>query len=842
VSSPKRQPSKATMARKNSPTRRSEPKKAPARTNRQRKQPAGGALANFPLRHWSWNSLSTDRKLDIFGVFLALIGMLTILSLASSTNGAVTGWWVVSIKKIAGLGSFILPIVLILVGVWLVLRNVERLPMLSVERISGLSLLYLNILGWLHILLGGGWALADAGSGGGYLGAMSERTLVSALGNPGAYIVLVAWALIAVALTLDISVSELFHFFQKILASLARRIKDKVNAERALQAARQTTDPSNPDRVISELPPDFKPLGSGPTSPGLAAPSAPPPTNLNIRDRSRGVKNPVDDAASPSSSPAEVSFESPGGSTAQPATTRKGSPAPAQPVPPAPLPPWKVPNIADILEPAGLEAVKTNQDVERGKVIEETLASFGAPVRVVATNHGPTVTQFGVEPLYIENRNGQTRVRVAKIVALADDLALALAAPRIRIQAPVPGRNYVGIEVPNLEISRVLLREVMESEAYRKVKSPLRFAIGKDVAGHSKVYDLANMPHLLIAGTTGSGKSVCVNSLLSCLLLNNTPNELRMILVDPKRVELTGYNGVPHLLAPVVVEAEQVVGALQWVQREMDARYHRFAQVGARNIVDYNTRNSPTLPYMLVLIDELADLMMLAPDETERSLSRLAQLARATGIHLVLATQRPSVDVVTGLIKANFPARVAFAVASGIDSRVILDQPGAERLLGRGDMLFQAPDAAAPVRLQGVFVGDPEIQRLVDYWRQQAYDLRDTNIHSSTAVPVNMDMPLSTPLRQTPLWGDDENGKPGDPVLPEAMKIVREEGKASISMLQRKLRIGYTRAARLIEQLEERGIIGPSVSTSQVREVLDMGEGNNAEAQNNLEANDSHKS
>jgi DNA segregation ATPase FtsK/SpoIIIE, S-DNA-T family len=283
-----------------------------------------------------------------------------------------------------------------------------------------------------------------------------------------------------------------------------------------------------------------------------------------------------------------------------------------------------------------------------------------------------------------------------------------------------------------------------------------------------------------------------------------------------------------------VVEAEQVIGALQWVQREMDARYHRFSQVGARNIVDYNSRNSPPLPYMLVLIDELADLMMLAPDETERALTRLAQLARATGIHLVLATQRPSVDVVTGLIKANFPARVAFAVASGTDSRVILDQPGAERLLGRGDMLFQAPDAAAPVRLQGVWISDPEIQRLVDYWRQQAYELRDSHPNTpTTAVPVNMDMPLSTPLKQTPLWGDSED-KSGDPIIPEAIKVVRKEGKASISMLQRKLRIGYTRSARVIEQLEEQGIIGPAQATSQVREVLDYGETNNTEAEDSV--------
>jgi S-DNA-T family DNA segregation ATPase FtsK/SpoIIIE len=472
--------------------------------------------------------------------------------------------------------------------------------------------------------------------------------------------------------------------------------------------------------------------------------------------------------------------------------------------------------------------VKTNVEDERRRLIEETLASFGAPAHVVATNRGPTVTQYGVEPDYIETRNGRTRVRVSKIVSLADDLALALAAQRIRIQAPVPGRSYVGIEVPNTEISRVMLREVIESESFQKIRSPLRFALGKDVAGKSVAYDLTAMPHLLIAGTTGSGKSVLVNAILTCLLLNNTPVELRMILVDPKRVELTGYNGIPHLLAPVVVEAERVVGALQWVQREMDARYHRFSQTGARNIVDYNRKNTPVLPYLLVLVDELADLMMLAPDETERSLTRLAQLARATGIHLVLATQRPSVDVVTGLIKANFPARVAFAVASGVDSRVILDQPGAERLLGRGDMLFQAPDAAAPVRLQGVFVSDPEIQRLVDFWRNENYNQHvahpTAGTASTTAEPVNMDLPLSTPLQQAPLWDDELGGKIGDPLLEDAIQLVRQEGKASISMLQRKLRIGYTRAARLIDSMEEKGIVGPAQATTQVRAVLDQDE------------------
>ena len=387
-------------------------------------------------------------------------------------------------------------------------------------------------------------------------------------------------------------------------------------------------------------------------------------------------------------------------------------------------------------------------------MIEETLASFGAPAQVVEISRGPTITQFGVEPLFVETRNGRTRVRVSKIASLADDLALALAAPRIRIQAPVPGHSYVGIEVPNEEMALVALRDVLESETFQRNKTPLRFALGKDVAGHPITANLEVMPHLLIAGTTGSGKSVCVNAILTCLLMNNTPDDLRLVLVDPKRVELTNYNGVPHLLSPVVVEIERVVGALQWVTREMDKRYHDFAKVGARNITDYNGRmrlqGTRRLPFLMIVIDELADLMMIAPDETERSITRLAQLARATGIHMILATQRPSVDVVTGLIKANFPARIAFAVASGVDSRVILDQPGAERLLGRGDMLFQAPDAASPSRLQGVFVSDHEIQQLVEFWKGQTVQ---ATAYAAPGAPVDA-LPEHVPLKQKPLWDD----------------------------------------------------------------------------------------
>ncbi len=490
---------------------------------------------------------------------------------------------------------------------------------------------------------------------------------------------------------------------------------------------------------------------------------------------------------------------------------------------------WTLPQVREILEAAQAPAINEEYIEQHARLIEETLASLGAPSQVVEISRGPAITMFGVEPLFIETRSGQTRVRVGKIASLSDDLALALAAPRIRIQAPVPGHSYVGIEVPNDEMTLVSLREVVESDVFSRGRSTLRFALGKDVSGHPIASDLTALPHLLIAGTTGSGKSVCVNSILTCLLLHNTPDDLRLILVDPKRVELTGYNGIPHLLAPVVVEIERVVGALQWMTREMDNRYHKFAEIGARNIQDYNGRmkvqGGKKLPYLVVIIDELADLMMIAPDETERTITRLAQLARATGIHLVIATQRPSVDVVTGLIKANFPARIAFAVASNTDSRVILDQPGAERLLGRGDMLFQAPDAAAPVRLQGVFVSDGEIQRLVDYWRQQAGQTSAYAVPAGSEIPgAPVDaIPRGVPLKQVPMFEDMTPQEKADPLLDEAIDLVRREGRASVSMLQRKFRIGYTRAARLVDAMQDKGIVGPPEGGTGVRQVLDYG-------------------
>jgi S-DNA-T family DNA segregation ATPase FtsK/SpoIIIE len=749
--------------------------------------------------------------MDILGIVLALVGLLTLLSLLSSSRSTITGAWVTILSQVAGWGAFVLPLALLALGLWLVFRNVERLPALSGVRLAGIGLVYLNLLAWMHLLGGGGRELAQAGQGGGYLGWLFERLLTGSVGLVGAVVALLAWLLISVALAFDLSLTDL-------LGPLVVRVQ-RAWRERPVGQAPAIDPTDTPIRLVppelpapNELPSDFRPLTANKEKsphPTLS----PSPTGA----QSAGGRENTQAAASPAAAGQGLRP----GEAVQPVLAVPN--AETGIIPPVPTPPgqgWTLASIEVILDPAEPVFAQANMDQERSQIIEDTLKAFGAPAHVVEVRRGPTVTQFGVEPDFVEARGQKMRVRVSKIVALTDDITLALAATRIRIQAPVPGRNYIGIEVPNTQITRVTLREVMESESFQKIRSPLKFAVGKDVSGKPVSYDLASMPHMLIAGTTGSGKSVCINAILCCFLMDNSPNDLRLVLVDPKRVELTGYNGIPHLLAPVITDAERVVGALQWMLREMDSRYRKFSRTGVRNIQEYNEKQTGDhLAFLVIVIDELADLMMLAPEETERSITRLAQLARATGIHMILATQRPSVDVVTGLIKANFPARIAFAVASNIDSRVILDQPGAERLLGRGDMLFQAPDASSAARLQGVHVTDNEIQRLIDYWRLAAASAPSTAIPEG--APVDS-LPAGVPLKQNPLW-DLQAAEGSDPLTSEAIDLVRREGRASITMLQRRMRIGYTRAARLIDALEQKGIIGPTQANSQVREVRDYG-------------------
>jgi S-DNA-T family DNA segregation ATPase FtsK/SpoIIIE len=717
--------------------------------------------------------LSPDRKMELVGILLVGTGLITVLSLFAQVPTNFLGKWRAVWFSAFGWGAYFFPFVMTLVGLWMILKNFERIPHLAVERLVGILLLSLLLLVLFHLSVSppgkeAANIIADRGEGGGPIGAFLMVLLEEGLGTLGMVIALIAWFLIGAALTLDLSVIDLFRW----VPPLVLRIQDAWDERRAAQSTQSSPiehrAPPIPEVPPSEPPPSLRPIPDTPVAKSETIPS--PISQSEIEQRE-----------------------------------------------------WTLPNITEILDEGIEVAFNDEYDRQRAQVIEETLASFGAPSTVVEINRGPTITQFGVEPDFIEGRSGRTRVRVGKIASLADDLSLALAASRIRVQAPVPGKGYVGIEVPNEKIALVALRDVIQSQAFKRLTSPLRFALGQDVSGNAVAADLAAMPHLLVAGATGSGKSVCVNAFITCLLLNNTPETLRMIMIDPKRVELTGYNGTPHLLAPVVTEIDRVVGVLQWVTREMDKRYQRFAETGARNITDYNhkvaAQGEAILPYLILVIDELADLMMISPDQTERLITRMAQLARATGIHLVISTQRPSVDVVTGLIKANFPARISFAVASGTDSRVILDQHGAERLLGRGDMLFQAPDAPSPVRLQGVFVSDAEILRTVQYWRGFSGSTETAPVPTSTPAET---LPNGIPLKQMPIWEEMKEEK--DPVYTEAVDLIRRQGRASISMLQRRLRIGYTRAARLIEEMEGEGIVGPATGGSKAREVLDYGD------------------
>lgn len=716
-----------------------------------------------PLREPSWwEKLSAERKLDVVGIVLAFIGIIILLGLISANRSELIGGAIFFLSQIFGWGVYILPVGLLVFGLWLVFRKIERIPPLSLERVAGSVILFLLLLTVLHTFV----ATADTaeevaltGIGGGALGGLFQRLLWSALGGLGAFFALLAWLIIGIAVLLDKPVWDLFFWVAPLIAKLRMWLRQP-SASKA---------------------------------------------DLNPAPVSMEELTPLDPSVVEAISPAEEG--------SRPARTVSG-PAVIQ---------WKLPGVGEILDSGNTPTINEEFIQQRARLIEETLASFGAPAQVVAISRGPSITQFGVEPLFLETRGGvRTKVRVSKIASLSDDLALALAAPRIRMQAPVPGHSYVGIEVPNEELAMVALRDILESEIYTRNTKPLNFGLGRDVAGLPIIASLESMPHLLIAGTTGSGKSVCVNSILTCMLLFNTPDDLRLVLVDPKRVELTGYNGIPHLLGPVVVEMDRVIGALQWMTREMDKRYHLFAQVGSRNIIDYNAKmklqGQKKLPYLVVVIDELADLMMIAPDETEKTITRLAQLSRATGIHMIIATQRPSVDVVTGLIKANFPARIAFAVASNTDSRVILDQPGAERLLGRGDMLYQAPDAPSAARLQGVFVSDQEIQNLVEYWRLQA---GGGSSYAIAGTPPDS-IPTNVPLKQTPLW-EEMKKVDGDPLYDEAVDIIRKEGRASVSMLQRRLRIGYTRASRIVDMMEDKKIVGPPQGGTQIRAVLDYG-------------------
>jgi S-DNA-T family DNA segregation ATPase FtsK/SpoIIIE len=726
-----------------------------------------------------WQAILANPQLhQILALLVTAVGVITLLALFQITQGKWLDAWVDFLQFWLGWGAYPAAVAILLAGLLWLRHQLDRPLKWRWRPFVGAELTLFTLLALTHTIAGkdDSWRLVGTRWGGGMVGWGTSVLLSTYLGWPAAVLLLLALAFIGLGLTFDVTIADVRRFG---VAAWGVLIGHAARKPRTSQA-RTVTPASRPGRSPSqrEQPQPARSAGRpAPSVPSLQAPS---------------TSSPV---------PAKTFLPTPTGPTpAQPQVT---SPSEASHL----RRQFALPPITLLNEPSG-PALSDEEIREKSNVIRDTLKQFGLPVAVTEVRVGPTVTQFGVSPGVIEGSG--RKVRVSQISALSDDLALALAAPRIRVEAPVPGRPVVGIEVPNSSIQLVGVREVMESEDFGKLDSPLAFALGQDVAGEPVAADLSRMPHLLIAGTTGSGKSICIKALTTCLMFNNTPNDLRLVMIDPKMVELVRFNGLPHLFGRVEVDLERVVRVLRWVAFEMDGRYKRFAAAAARNLDDYNRvmkqREEPTLPRIVVMIDELADLMMLAPDEVERTICRIAQMARATGIHLVVATQRPSTDVVTGLIKANFPARISFATVSQIDSRVILDMPGAETLMGRGDMLYLAADAGYPVRVQGSFVAEEEVDRIVKFWRDQM-------------GPMEEQAPWERMMRSEGGRGDDDDDD-RDELLEDAIALVQRSGSASASLLQRKLRIGHPRAARLMRMMEEMGVIGPPEVAGRTRRVI----------------------
>ena len=697
-------------------------------------------------------------------MLLLLVGLLGLLAAASNQGsllGGIREWllasfgraWFVPVAALFGTGAYLL---------W---PKAPRPRPLDI--VSGLVAVF--------ALIG---LFGMAGAQGGGLGAGIDQALTEVVGTWGAWALLVAGLVIGLIVTI--------HF------SPGAVIQGGLDAAQAALAERERLE-----RLVS-LPKEepkaapLKAAAAGGGAVGLAYPPVPSaPHPWEIEDEPAPKR---EDKEPPK--PVKKDEKEKEEDERKPALR-----VVAEPEDDLPEIEWKLPSIA-LLDTVTARRERMKDEIKKNAVIiEQTLETFGVPAKVVGVNPGPAVTQYEVQP--------GAGVQVKKITALLNDLSLALAASPLRIEAPIPGKSAVGIEVPNKSASLVTIREVIETAAFREGSQKLSLALGNDVSGASIVGDLTRMPHLLIAGATGQGKSVCINAFITSLLFQTTPDHLRLLLIDPKRVEMTSFNGLPHLALPVLVESHQAAAALRWAVAEMDRRYKLFSAEGVRNIAAYNEKaamkSARSLPYIVIVIDELADLMMVAAGEIEELICRIAQLARAVGIHLIIATQRPSTDIITGLIKANIPSRIAFAVGSQVDSRVILDTGGAEKLLGRGDMLYQPVDAGKPTRIQGAFVSDSEVDSVVSFWKSQG-------------APRYMEEILEEGAGSE--WdGGERNERKLDPLFARAARAVAAEGAASVSLVQRKFNVGYSRAGRIVDQLADHRVIG-GYQGSKSREVL----------------------
>jgi S-DNA-T family DNA segregation ATPase FtsK/SpoIIIE len=769
-----------------------------------RRRPARRRRSGFNLARFRLPDVGADVARSLVGITLLVLAAGTLIAFLPG-EGSVTTWFRDTVGPWLGSLRWLLPFLLLATG-WYIEWGPGKAPGSGWGlTLLGVVIAYAGLLGAASVIRP---AAPPVGAGGGRVGTFLAEGPTSWLTSFGALILLVALGVAGVLIAFNLRLSQLTRPMTGIARWLSSAAADSMR--RAPTAGPGTGRPAGPPARGGN--------GRGGDGSGLRSGSARGPRVAggpsDVAGQT-GIWGEEGPAPMPSAVPTSSTFapaRSPGSVASATATAVEDRPRPVRDpndvTDASDSPPtrerreYTLPGHAlldetvEPIAPGGEEAIHRRTE----EIIIKKLASFEIAAQIVGRNAGPVVTQYEVQPA--------PHVKLSRIEALADDLAMALAARTLRIEAPIPGKSAVGIEIPNQDFNVVTLRGILESLDF-STGSKLTFALGRDVAGRAQAVDLAKMPHLLIAGATGSGKSVMVNALITSLLCNSSPDDVRMILIDLKRVELAAYNGLPHLLVPVITETERAKAALKWAVNEMESRYRRFAGASARNIRAYNDgRADPAdrMPYIVLVVDELADLMMREGKHVEEPIVRLAQKARATGIHMVLATQRPSVNVVTGLIKANFPSRIAFAMASQIDSRTILDAPGAEDLIGRGDMLYQPSDLPRPMRLQGVFVSDHEIGLVTGHWKDQIED-------------AHYDMAIVETDEDGAGSADDLGDEDADRLLPDAVEVIREYDRASASLLQRRLKVGYARAARMIDQLEARGYIG-AFDGSNARVVL----------------------
>lgn len=746
------------MPIRTNPTRQPEPEQRPRRERRQRAVREDAQ----PTTRLS-EPMSTETKRILIPIILGLAAILSGLALFNAAG--VVGKLIQDfLSLIFGIMRYVVPVLLI---VWAVLiereEQVERKP----HHIIGFVLFLLSVNGLAHVFLPVDEMVSNAMQGlhGGLVGLILAYPLIRFTSIFAAVPILIIFTLLSIMLVANVTLSQIASVIGKIFSTIWNTISSSIMYTRTAVA------PQAEGEQLPELSQHRLATASATTS----------DEDEEFEEVEEEYEEEVDEDEE---EPAEVAGPIGG--------TQKPLPMPKKHVF-KPLPAFDL--LAANKSKPGAGDTKSN-----GQVIVDTLKQFGIGCELAEVRTGPSVTQYAIHP--------DKGIKVARIMALSNDLALALAAHPIRIEAPIPGKPYVGIEVPNERVALVTLRELLEAEEFQRRASNMQMSLGKDVSGKAWMIDMTKMPHLLVAGATGSGKTVCLNTLILSLLYQNTDETLKFIMVDPKRVELTLYNGIPHLLTPVITDTARAVNALKWTISEMERRYDLLSKVGSRDILSYNKKMGPgeKIPYLVFVIDELADLMMQAGAEMEGGIVRIAQMARAVGIHLLVATQRPSVDVITGLMKANIPARIAFSVASITDSRTILDSAGAEKLLGRGDMLLQTADMSKPKRIQGAFVSEEEMKKVVDYWKADSAPEYNPLVVEKQAA-----------FGSSTVFGD--KGEEHDALFDEAKEIVIESGKASASLLQRRLKLGYARAARIIDELEAAGVVGPGEG-AKPREIL----------------------